>query len=48
MIDAVFCKVRKEDLGSNSAASCEYFRSVSSREELKEINEKNDEYLKAH
>jgi len=48
MMEAVFCKIRKEDLNSNSAADCEYYRPARSRKELEEVKEAIDKYLREH
>lgn len=44
--DAVFCKFRKESVGSNEAAECEYYKTFRNMSECQEADKANEEYAK--
>ena len=46
MEDAVFYKFRKENVSSNEAVVCKYYRAFSSMKEYHEADRVNDEYTK--
>lgn len=42
----VFCKFRKESMGSNEAVDCEYYRAFKNMQECQEADKANEEYIK--
>lgn len=44
--NAIFCKFRKESVGSNEAASCSYYKTFHNIKECQAADKANDEYAK--